>query len=99
VLLQLSFHFGDGFLGGIMIPMHIGFFLAQLLPGKKLDDFAAGFRGLFDGLKHAEAVEGIRLAAYGETAGFILVGDLDFAAEVERHEGQDCEGGNTKELR
>ena len=34
----------DGLGRGVMVPLHIGFFLAQFLAGIELDDFAAGLR-------------------------------------------------------
>ena len=80
---ELVFDLLDGLGRGVVVPLHIGLLLAQLLAGIELDDFAAGLGGLLDGFKHGEVVEGIGLAADEEPAGLAVLGDLVFGAQRE----------------
>ena len=90
---QLVLDLLDGLGRRVVVPLHIGLLLAQLLAGIELDDLAAGLGGLLDGLEDGEAVEGVGLAADEEPAGLAVLGDLVFGAQRERR-GQG-DGGAT----
>ena len=76
VLRELGLHLSDDLGRGIVVPrVLLGqlVFLGQELAGIKLDALPARLGGLLDGLEDGEAVEGVSLAADGETVDFGLV--------------------------
>ena len=70
---QLGLYFFDDVVRGVVVPFHLGLVGTELLAGKKLDDPAAGLRGLLDGLEHAEPVEGVSLAAERKAPDLVVV--------------------------
>src|SRR5205814_5827897 len=73
---QLGLYFLDDVVRGVVVPFHLGLVGTELLAGKKLDDPAAGLRGLLDGLEHAETVEGVSLAAEHKAPDLVFVGNF-----------------------
>ena len=86
-------------LGRIMIHVQIRLLLAQLLARIKLDDFAAGLSAFLDRLKRGEAVEGVCLAADGESPGLERVGNRGFRnGDRDRKQSDGGETQNTNDV-
>jgi len=78
-----------------VVPLGRGELFGEALARKKFDDFRTDFVRLFDGLEGGVAIEGVGLAADGETADFVFRGDgLGRARREERAEAQGQKRGD-----
>lgn len=99
VFLQFVLHFLDDLGRGVVVPLHIRLFSAELLAGVKFDHFSAHLSRFFNSLENAEMIERVSLTANEEAASATFIRDFILCMKPRRRrQSRNEHGTETKDL-